>query len=608
MRDISKAMLRFSWAMPLFGFQQMINLLDPRGQGRAAEALDALSRAADEQLNDWVRTMYRTGDAAQSQLVDGLFGGGAAPGAASGAGAPARAQLTRLTGSQNYKADPQREAVIARYTRGTGQFSRDKKYIALRMTMYTLDGREDGYHEGVWEAQFKDPRELLARPAPPTGPMDEPVGPVPHAPIMAQTKARWVFKDRGSIIVAGPATSHLIPLRDGSFLFLVSTAQVITGGTGQFEGAYGLVQSLGATHVPAGVNLFGEQDVSFTAMTMDTFKVVPARNVASRPAPQTQTQTQTQQQPPARPVTQMAAAAAPSPDYPFEPHYVEVHGSRMHYVDEGAGDPVLFLHGNPAWSYLWRNVIPHLRSSNRCIAPDLIGMGRSDKPEIRYTFSEQAKYLEGFIKKLRLRRVVVVMHDWGTALGFHYAMRNEGNVRGVAFMEALLKPYESWDDFPASLRDTFRAFRDPVKGRELIVEENAMIERVLPASVMRRLSEREMNYYREPFREPSSREPIWKFIGSLPIGGSPPDVARLVASYSARLRRSNLPKLLIYAEPGAITSAADVSWCHQNLKNFQAVNIGPGIHFHQEDNPDAVGRELAAWCRQVSPEGRPRQS
>jgi haloalkane dehalogenase len=179
-------------------------------------------------------------------------------------------------------------------------------------------------------------------------------------------------------------------------------------------------------------------------------------------------------------------------------------------------------------------------------------------------------------------------------------MHHQGNIKGLAFMEALLKPYNSWEDFPAALRDTFRTFRDPAQGRELIIEQNAMIEQVLPGSVRRRLSEQEMHYYREPFSEPSSRRPIWEFIQELPIGGSPAATARLVADYSDRLKRSNLPKLLIYANPGAITTAAEVAWCYDNLQHFQAVNIGPGIHFHQEDNPDAVGRELASWYRHIN--------
>jgi haloalkane dehalogenase len=193
-----------------------------------------------------------------------------------------------------------------------------------------------------------------------------------------------------------------------------------------------------------------------------------------------------------------------------------------------------------------------------------------------------------------------VLHDWGTALGFHYAMRHEDNVKGIAFMEALLKPYASWDDFPASLRSTFQAFRAPGVGRELIVEKNVMIEQVLPGSMLRKLSEQEMNFYREPFREPASREPIWQFIQELPVGGSPGAVASLVARYCEKLKRSDVPKLLIYAEPGAITTAPDVAWAQANLKNLRAVSIGPGIHFYQEDNPAGVGQAIAAWYQQLS--------
>jgi haloalkane dehalogenase len=595
-------MIRFSWAMPLFGFQQFMNILNlgnPNGpMDQTTDSLNAVTEAAAAQFGSLMGATFRSGDAIQGQLVDALLGNVSRgtptrpPAAPTGSAPyyppppsyqPPPGIMTR------YKADPSREIVLARYTRGSGKFSQDKKFIALRMKLYTLDGREDGYHEGVWEAQFNRPEELLARPAPPQGPMNEPRGPVPHAPVMAQTKAHWVFGDNSSVTVAGPAASHLIPLRDGSFLFLVSTAQIITSGTGRFAGAYGLVQSLGSTHVPAGVNLFGSEDVSFTASTMDTFKIVPGRYYASPDTASSGT----------RPPATTRAPDSPSPDYPFEPHYATVRGSKMHYIDEGKGDPILFLHGNPAWSYLWRNVIPHLTSSGRCIAPDLIGMGRSSKPEIEYSFFDQFDYLEDFIKKLGLRKITLVLHDWGTALGFHYAMRNHEKVKGIAFMEALVKPYSSWEDFPASLRDTFRAFRDPKKGRELIIENNVMIEQVLPGSVMRKLSETEMNYYREPFRTQRDRLPIMAFINELPVGGVPGAIASLVSNYCEKLKRSSIPKLLIYADPGAITTAPDVEWCRNNLPNLKTVSIGPGIHFHQEDNPDGVGREIASWLATI---------
>lgn len=591
--DLSKSMIRFSWSMSLFGFQQMLNLLRP---GEAADSFDSVSRATEEHFGQWTRGLYRMGDAVQSQIINAtaqLFGlgtpqrpGGATYPGGVYPGGPAQPAPEQGQRPRAFQSDP-RDEVIIRATRGTGQFSQDKKFIALRMTMYKLNGEQDGYHEGVWEANFKNPKELLGRPPKPEGPMDEPRGPVEHLTPAAYTKAHWVFGDGSSIIVVGPASSHLIPLDDGSFIFMVSTAQIITGGTGRYEGAYGLVQSLGATHVPAGVNLFGPDPVAFEATTFDTFRVVRGRDIAARGAPPQQ-----QQQP--RP-----SGPAPSPDYPFKPRYVNVHGSRMHYIEEGEGEPILFLHGNPTWSYLWRNVIPHIKPYGRCIAPDLIGMGRSDKPAIKYTFFDQAKYLEGFIKRLDLRNVTLVIHDWGSALGFHYAMEHEENVRGIAFLEAMMRSYKAWEDFPAPLRDTFRKFRTPGEGWELLVEKNVFVEQLLPQSVMRRLSEREMDYYREPFRSPEDRKPIYTFANQLPIEGTPGDVTRAVNSYSRKLQSSNLPKLLIYAEPGAITSAPDVEWARDNLKNLQTVNIGPGIHFHQEDNPDGVGRAVADWYGQL---------
>ncbi|MFQ5792226.1 MAG: haloalkane dehalogenase, partial [Acidobacteriota bacterium] len=164
-----------------------------------------------------------------------------------------------------------------------------------------------------------------------------------------------------------------------------------------------------------------------------------------------------------------------SPAFPYESHYVEVHGSQMHYVDEGTGEPVLFLHGNPTWSYLWRNILPYLAPHARCIALDLIGMGRSDNPDIEYRFVDHARYVEGFIETLGLENITFVIHDWGSALGFHYAMRHEENVRGLAFMEAIITPVPSWDVFPAGFQTIFQGFRTPEVGWDMIVNQNIFI-------------------------------------------------------------------------------------------------------------------------------------
>jgi haloalkane dehalogenase len=288
-----------------------------------------------------------------------------------------------------------------------------------------------------------------------------------------------------------------------------------------------------------------------------------------------------------------------SADFPFEPYYIEVLGSRMHYVDEGEGKPVLFLHGNPTSSYLWRNIIPHVSSSHRCIAPDLIGMGKSDKPDIEYRFLDHSKYLDGFIQGLGLEDLVLVIHDWGSALGFHYAMRRPDDIRGLAFMEAILAPLPSWDDWPEAGRRIFQGFRTPDVGWDLIVNRNFFIERILPSSVTRQLSEEEMDRYREPYLDPPSRKPLWRWPNEIPIEGEPADVTQVVNEYNQWLQETELPKLLFHAHPGFLISGAMVEWCKGNLSNLKAVDIGEGIHFIQEDNPHLIGAELAAWIEEI---------
>ena len=275
----------------------------------------------------------------------------------------------------------------------------------------------------------------------------------------------------------------------------------------------------------------------------------------------------------------------------------------MHYVETGAGHPVVFLHGNPASSYLWRNVIPYVSPVARCVAPDLIGMGHSDKPDIDYRFADHARYLEGLLERLGLRNSVLVVHDWGSILGFDYAARHERNLRGLVFLEALLKPYETWNDFPAALRHIPGV---PPAGRRLPTDRRTeRLHRTTPAGEhAAQLTPGEMDCYRLPFRDPPSRKVIWRLATELPIEGKPADVARAVAGYSRWLQKTSLPKLLIYAEPGAITTAPDVEWCRDRLKNLTAVSVGPGIHFHQEDNPEGVGRAIADWLRQPRDAGR----
>jgi len=276
-------------------------------------------------------------------------------------------------------------------------------------------------------------------------------------------------------------------------------------------------------------------------------------------------------------------------------YYIEVHGSKIHYVDEGTGEPILFLHGNPESAYVWRNIIPHLTALGRCIAPDLIGFGKSDKPDIEYRFFDHVKYVEGFIEKMNLKNITLVVHDWGSAFGFHYATRHEDNVKGIVFMEPVLNPMPSWDMFPPDFKEVFQAFRTPEVGWDMLVNQNMFIEQVLPRGIVRKLTEEEMDHYREPFKEPSSRKPLWRFPNEVPIEGEPADVVEAVATYNQKLQQSELPKLLFYATPGGVMPAAMVEWCRQNLKNLKTVDIGQGIHFLQEDNPHLIGSELAKW-------------
>jgi haloalkane dehalogenase len=295
----------------------------------------------------------------------------------------------------------------------------------------------------------------------------------------------------------------------------------------------------------------------------------------------------------------MSQARTISADFPYTSHYIEVHGSKLHFVDEGSGDPILFLHGNPTSSYLWRNILPYVTPVARGIALDLIGMGKSEKPDIEYRFFDHVTYVEGFIEQMGLKNITLVIHDWGSALGFHYAMSHENNMKGLAFMEAIMAPVPSWEVFPAESKDLFKAFRTPEVGWDLIVNQNMFIEKFLPTGVVRPLTEEEMNHYREPFREVKSRKPLWRWPNEISIAGEPPDVTEAVAFYNQKLQESELPKLLFYATPGTIMPAPVVERTTAHLKNLKTVHVGQGIHFLQEDHPDLIGSELASWYRML---------
>jgi haloalkane dehalogenase len=274
---------------------------------------------------------------------------------------------------------------------------------------------------------------------------------------------------------------------------------------------------------------------------------------------------------------------------------VPVLDSTMYYEDHGDGNPVALLHGNPTSSYLWRNVIPELTGQARCLAPDLIGMGRSGKPDIAYRFADHARYLDAWFDALDLDGVTLVGHDWGGALGFDWAARHPGRVRGIVFMETIVHPL-TWDDWPEWARGTFQAFRRPGEGEELILDQNLFVEQVLPNAVLRALSEQELDTYRAPFTERASRRPTLVWPREIPVDGAPADVATRVESYDAWLESSTgVPKLLLTFAPGAIMTPPTIRWCQDHMAALDVEHIGPGLHFVQEDNGPAIGIAVARW-------------
>ncbi len=276
---------------------------------------------------------------------------------------------------------------------------------------------------------------------------------------------------------------------------------------------------------------------------------------------------------------------------------IDVLGSRMAVVEKGAGAPIVFLHGNPTSSYLWRRVIPPLEPLGRCIAPDLIGMGDSDKlsdsgPD-RYTFAEHARYLEALLDALDVReRAILVGHDWGGALLFDWARRHPGAVRGIAYMETIVRPL-TWEEWPKAARETFQALRSPA-GEEMILRDNLFVEAILPSAVLRTLSGEEMEEYRRPFREAGeSRRPTLTWPRQIPIEGEPADVHAVVSAYAEWLASSDIPKLFLNADPGAILRHGQREFC-RGWPNQTEVTV-PGAHFVQEDSGAEIGRALADW-------------
>jgi len=281
---------------------------------------------------------------------------------------------------------------------------------------------------------------------------------------------------------------------------------------------------------------------------------------------------------------------------------IQVLGKTIAYREMGAGDPIVLLHGNPTSSYLWRDVMPALAPLGRVIAPDLIGHGDSDKlpasdGDDRYSFATSYRYIDGLLQALGItEKVTLVIHDWGSALGFHWAQKHPDAVRGIAYMEAVVMPLPTWDDWPEKARGIFQGFRSP-KGEDLILNRNLFIEAVLPSSIMRPLTEEEMATYRAPFADAPDRQVMLNWPREIPIAGEPPHMVALVQSYADWLAQSTIPKLFINADPGSILVGGQRDFC-RTWPNQTEVTV-KGLHFVQEDSGADIGRAVALWLQDI---------
>lgn len=287
-----------------------------------------------------------------------------------------------------------------------------------------------------------------------------------------------------------------------------------------------------------------------------------------------------------------------SAEFPFQSHFIQINNSVIHYIDETEKEKIdtvfLFIHGNPTSSYLWRNIIPYTTPFGRCIALDLVGFGKSGKPDIDYSFQDHIKYLNSFIEKMGLKNIVLVIHDWGGALGFNYAMKNPENVKGIVFMETFCKPME-WQNLDFMTRFVFKQFRDEKAGQKWNGKYNAFVRFILPMSIYRKLSHKEKNIYFEPFKTIESREPIVKFPQELPFKGEGTLNEKITDNFYKWLQQSTIPKLLVYAKPGVQIQTKEIRLYKSVFKNLSTTCIGKGKHYIQEDQPDNIGKAIEKW-------------
>jgi len=304
----------------------------------------------------------------------------------------------------------------------------------------------------------------------------------------------------------------------------------------------------------------------------------------------------------------MSENIALTDEFQFDPKFISIHGHKLHYIDvseASSNEPILFLHGNPTSSYLWRNIIPSMsRLHTRCIALDLIGFGKSERPDIDYRFITHTDYVNCFIEALNLKNITLVMHDWGNALGFYYGLNHLDNIKGFAIIEGgnFFQPMQSMKNFyPIQAQDLFTTLRDPVEGPKLMKNENPFLSNMKKSILGRNLSETALSNYHGPFLDPNSRKPMWTFPTQFPINGQPREVFEIVDHYSPILQKCTTPKILFHATPGCNTPPEVVEWAKSHMHNLTTVDIGPGFHFLPEDNPSLIGQELSKWYQSLQP-------
>ena len=284
----------------------------------------------------------------------------------------------------------------------------------------------------------------------------------------------------------------------------------------------------------------------------------------------------------------------------LQSHYATAKASQMHYLEMGTGDPILFLHGMPTSSYLWRHVMPVLSQQARCIAPDLIGMGKSDKPNIAYRVFDHIAYLDAFIDALQLKNITLVLHGWGSVIGLDYAKRHENNIKAIACYESYLCPSTDWKQLSLPMQQFTSLLNNEKAARHAIIDQNYLVEKMLPRITIRALSEKDMAEYRAPFPTPESRKPLWQYMQDLPIGDAKNhDVVNLIRAYSDWLQTTTIPKLLLYAMPGFMTTIESVQWSRDHFKNIKLICLNDVMHCAQESAPEQFSKALLTWYKTI---------